>query len=124
MIADLWWWSWLLTAVGIAGLAFAGSKRKVGWALGLYVQVLWVIYAIVSQQYGFVVSAFAFGFAYARNWFKWSREEREAREAGSPVLEWTIEVNGVDVGTLPAEGGSITGLKPGETYDIRYRPQR
>ncbi len=64
-------WSWLLTAVGVTGLFFAGSKRKVGWVIGLGAQVLWLAYAVTTQQYGFLVSAFAYGLVYARNWLKW-----------------------------------------------------
>ena len=77
-MSELWWWSWLLTAVGIVGLFLAGSKRKVGWAIGLGAQVLWVAYAIVSGQYGFLASAGAYGFVYARNWLRWRREQRTA----------------------------------------------
>lgn len=71
-----WWWSFLLTAVGILGLFAAGSKRKIGWAIGLGAQVLWVAYAVSTQQWGFLLSAFAYGFVYSRNWLRWRREER------------------------------------------------
>jgi hypothetical protein len=66
-----WWWSWLLTAVGVTGLFLAGSNRSAGWALGLFAQVLWLTYAIVTKQYGFVVSCFAYGYVYARNFRRW-----------------------------------------------------
>jgi len=69
------WWSWVLSAVGVVGLIFAGSKLKIGWAIGLFAQVLWIIYALVSHQWGFLVSAFAYGYVYARNWWKWYVEE-------------------------------------------------
>ncbi len=71
-----WWWSWLLTAVGVTGLFLAGSKRKLGWAIGLGAQVLWIAYALVTVQYGFLASAFAYGFVYARNWLRWRHEQR------------------------------------------------
>jgi hypothetical protein len=35
-----WYWSWLLTAVGVLGLWLAGSGRKLGWAVGLGAQGL------------------------------------------------------------------------------------
>jgi hypothetical protein len=64
-------WSWILTAVGVFGLYLAGSKRWQGWAVGLSAQVLWLAYAISTKQYGFIVSAFAYGTVYARNLHKW-----------------------------------------------------
>jgi len=71
-----WWWSWLLTAVGVTGLYLAGRRSRWGWAIGLAAQVLWIAYALVSRQYGFIVSALAYGAVYARNLVAWSRERR------------------------------------------------
>lgn len=68
-------WSWVLTAVGVTGLFLAGSKRSVGWAIGLGAQVLWLAYAITTKQYGFVISAFAYGWVYARNLRKWKADQ-------------------------------------------------
>lgn len=60
-------WSYGLAAIGITGLLLAGSKRKVGWAIGFGAQILWIAYALATDQPGFLVSAFAYGFVYARN---------------------------------------------------------
>lgn len=72
------WWSWILTAVGVTGLFLAGSNRKAGWALGLGAQLLWVSYAVATEQWGFIASAFAYGGVYARNWLRWRRAARPA----------------------------------------------
>ena len=72
------WWSWLLTAVGVTGLYFAGRKRSLGWAIGLGAQVLWVAYALTTDQYGFLVSAGAYGWIYAKNFRAWRAEQRVA----------------------------------------------
>lgn len=65
------YWSWILTAVGVVGLYLAGSKSRWGWAVGIGAQVLWFAYAIHTRQYGFLVSAFAYGFVYIRNFRAW-----------------------------------------------------
>jgi hypothetical protein len=71
------WWSWLLTAVGVTGLYFAGRKMWQGWIVGLSAQVLWVSYAIATKQWGFIVSAFAYGSVYGRNaWLWWNDHKR------------------------------------------------
>lgn len=75
-LIPFWLWSWVLTAVGVFGLFVAGSKRKWGWSVGIGAQVLWVAYALDSGQYGFLVSAAAYGWVYTRNFLRWRAEER------------------------------------------------
>lgn len=75
-----WWWSWLLMIVGVSGLYLAGSKRKIGWVIGILVQALWIVYAIVSKQWGFIASALVYGAVNVRNWQRWRREERRQLE--------------------------------------------
>ena len=76
-------WSWVLTAVGVTGLYFAGRKVWWAWLIGLSAQVLWLAYAVATEQYGFVVSAFAYGWVYARNarlWWVAHRDDRRSDE--------------------------------------------
>lgn len=68
-------WSILLSVIGVVGLFLAGSKNKIGWFIGLGAQVLWFIFAIVTAQYGFILSAVAYGWVYSRNYLKWRREQ-------------------------------------------------
>lgn len=70
-------WSIVLAAVGILGLYLAGSKNKLGWAVSFGAQLLWFIFAIVTAQYGFILSAVAYGFVYARNYMRWRNEQRK-----------------------------------------------
>lgn len=67
-------WSWILTAGGVFGLWLAGRRNVWGWAVGLAMQVLWVAYAVATTQWGFIVSAVAYGTVYGRNWIRWRRE--------------------------------------------------
>lgn len=68
-------WSYGLAAVGILGIYLAGKKSKWGWAIGLGAQALWIIYAIVTDQYGFIISALAYAAIYGRNWALWAKED-------------------------------------------------
>lgn len=70
-------WSIVLAATGILGLYLAGSKNVLGWAVSFGAQALWVIFAIVTHQYGFILSALAYGWVYGRNYLKWKRERKE-----------------------------------------------
>jgi hypothetical protein len=72
-------WSWVLTTVGVCGLILAGSKRSIGWAVGLGAQALWIVYAVVTRQWGFIASAIIYGVVYGRNWQRWQREGRQTK---------------------------------------------
>lgn len=77
-------WSFVLAAVGIAGIYLAGKKSKWGWGLGLAAQVLWLIFAVVTAQYGFILTAVAYGAVYGKNLYQWHREGSHNVE---PALE-------------------------------------
>lgn len=78
-------WSWALAAVGITGIWLAGRNNKLGWAIGLGAQVLWVAYAVATSQWGFLATAFAYGFVYGRNWLRWRNAERAHAARGREV---------------------------------------
>lgn len=67
------YWSYILAIVGIFGLYLAGNKVKWAWLIGAAAQVLWIIYGIVTKQYGFILSAVAYAWVYLRNHFKWNQ---------------------------------------------------
>ena len=75
-------WSFVLAAVGIAGIYLAGKKSKWGWGLGLGAQVLWLIFALVTAQYGFILTAVAYGAVYGKNLWQWHREESKRGRDG------------------------------------------
>ena len=52
----------------------AGQKVWWSWFVGLGAQFLWLGYALATQQYGFVVSAVAYGWVYGRNGLAWASE--------------------------------------------------
>lgn len=72
-------WSFVLAAVGIAGIYLAGKKSKWGWGLGLFAQILWVVFALTTAQYGFILTAVAYGAVYLKNLLQWHREDSETR---------------------------------------------
>jgi hypothetical protein len=77
-VSAYWWWSWALTVVGVTGVWLAGRAKTAGWVVGLSAQGLWVAYALVTEQYGFIASALAFGLVYARNIRAWRKDARVA----------------------------------------------
>jgi hypothetical protein len=48
-----------------------GNKSKYAPLIGIACQILWAIYAIWLQQYGLLISAFAYTGVHIRNYIKW-----------------------------------------------------
>lgn len=63
-----WWWSWLLGGVGLSGLWLIGNRQWVGWLVCTLNEGLWILYAIITHQWGFIPAAIAYGVVNLRNW--------------------------------------------------------
>ena len=80
---DAQWWSWILTAVGLTGFFLAGRRVWWSWYINLACQGLWLAYALVTGQYGFIVAAAAYSIVFTQNAVKWTREHRAHGSADS-----------------------------------------
>ena len=67
-------WSWVLAAIGVSGIFFVGQKTIWGWIVLLANEVLWTVYAIVTQQFGFIFSAVAYAIVYVRSFLHWRKD--------------------------------------------------
>ena len=59
-------WGFALTAFGVSGMIIAASRPRIGWWVSLSGQSVWVVYAVVTRQYGFIFAAILYGLAYSR----------------------------------------------------------
>lgn len=67
-------WSYVLAAIGVTGIYFVGRKSVWAWLLLLFNECLWMIYAITTEQYGFIFAAIAYAIVYIRSYVHWSKE--------------------------------------------------
>ena len=67
-------WSWILAVIGVAGIYFVGRKTIWGWFVLLFNEILWIAYALITSQYGFIFSAIAYAIVYIRSYIHWSKE--------------------------------------------------
>jgi nicotinamide riboside transporter PnuC len=65
-------WSFILSGLAVLGLYFTGKKKPIGWLIGLFNSGLWVIYAIVTAQYGFMLSTVFFVIIQAKSYMEWT----------------------------------------------------
>jgi len=64
-------WSWILAIVGSFGLFTVGSKLRWGWFVLIVNECLWVIYAVQTKQYGFILYSFLYVIMYIRAILNW-----------------------------------------------------
>lgn len=67
-------WSGVLTAVGLAGFFLAGKKIWWAWYVNIANQVLWLAYAIITQQWPFIVGVVAYTAIFTKNAISWTKE--------------------------------------------------
>jgi hypothetical protein len=72
------WWSWVLTAVGLAGFYLAGKKVWWAWYINIANQIIWTAYSIITQQWGFLVGTAFYVVIFTRNAYLWTKEHRKA----------------------------------------------
>jgi hypothetical protein len=80
-------WAWVLTVVQVVALWLAGRRRAWGWLLGAGVQPVWIVYAVVTSQVGFVPGCLASGVVQLRVYLR--PAEPDGVEAGPPWSEMT-----------------------------------
>lgn len=69
---------YILSAIGVFMILKAGDMRRYAWIIGIAAQVLWFIWIMTSENYGFLFQNVALVIVYARNYYKW-RHVEEAR---------------------------------------------
>ncbi len=61
-------WSWLLTGIGVTGLFLVSRGFVWAWLVNIAAQALWAIYAIATDQYGFLLAAAAYATVFTMNY--------------------------------------------------------
>ena len=68
------YWSWILAVIGVTGMFFVGKKTLWGWLVLLLNECLWIGYALVTKQYGFIAMALAYSFVYIKSYMHWKKD--------------------------------------------------
>lgn len=72
-------WSWILATIGVSGIFLVGRKTIWGWPVLFLNECIWIVYAITTEQYGFIVAAVAYGIVYVKSFLQWNKDEKELR---------------------------------------------
>ena len=65
---------WLLSAMSIWQTIWAGNLNRNTWVLGLFNQMLWLIWIILSKNWGLLPMNIAMWIVYVRNHRKWRKQ--------------------------------------------------
>jgi hypothetical protein len=69
------YWSWLLAVVGVTGIYVVGRKTIWGWLVLLVNECIWILYALATEQYGFIAMATAYALVYIKSYRQWRRDD-------------------------------------------------
>ena len=64
-------WSWVLVSIGALGMWLAGRRMRIGWAVAVVNECLWIVYAVQTAQWGFIAGALLYMVVFVRNWLLW-----------------------------------------------------
>jgi hypothetical protein len=78
------WWSWVLSGLGGLGLWLTGRRLAVGWAVTMATEAVWVVYACVTRQWGFIPGAALYATVSAHAWRSWANDGRSEANNGIP----------------------------------------
>ena len=68
--------SYILSVLSLISLWLMGNKSIWGIRIGLLNQVLWIVYALMLEQYGLLIGVFAYTIIHIRNLEKWTNDAR------------------------------------------------
>lgn len=79
-------WSFILAAGSIGGLWIVSKKPTLGWAWTLIMEFLWITYAALIKQWGFMTLCICYAIVYTYNLYKARRnnvQKNVERRVGS-----------------------------------------
>ena len=66
-------WSWFLAILGTIGMFYLGKKNIWSWIILIFNELIWVVYATATKQYGFYLGSLAYILVYIKNYREWKR---------------------------------------------------
>ena len=84
-------WSYVLAAIGVTGIFFVGRKTIWGWLVLLVNECLWIVYAVTTEQYGFIFAAIAYAVVYIKSYMLWRQEDTKAKPIDNTLFENQVD---------------------------------
>ncbi len=76
----------VLSVIGISGVWLTGDKNRLGWLLGILYQVLWIVYALFTGQYLFILVCLVYIWVYVSAHRKWGVDDAENQQRSDETV--------------------------------------
>jgi hypothetical protein len=120
-------WSFALVILGASGMLLVGRNIALGWAVAIINETLWIVYGILSYQYGFILGGLIYIVVFYRNYRKWSKingyeesSESDDRDPGGSRGERGGRAIRKGSATRETEGSSDTYQQAGGLWAKEY----
>jgi len=84
-------WSYFLAAIGVIGIFFVGRKHRWAWLWLIFNECLWIIYAVATNQYGFIFAAVAYTLVYIKSFLSWKKEKPKSKPVDNTLFENQVD---------------------------------
>jgi hypothetical protein len=64
---------WLISVITIYMMIAVGNKNRTGWVIGMICQVLWGVWSVTTESWGFVPLNIFMWVICIRNFYKWKK---------------------------------------------------
>ena len=73
---------YVLSFIGVPGMILIGKGKWFGWGLAFTNECLWLVFAITTRQYGFIIGALCYGSVNAYNYWNWKNNDNYISHSG------------------------------------------
>jgi hypothetical protein len=74
---NILWLSWILAIFSLIGMWNVGKYRLWAWAYLGVLEILWTVYGILTEQYGFILLTIGYIMIYTINYKRWKQNQKE-----------------------------------------------
>ena len=78
--------SWVVSAVGILGFYLAGKKIWWAWYVNIANQLFWILFAFITQNWGFLLATAFYLWVFGRNAYLWTKNRNKKPEVEIPAV--------------------------------------
>ena len=78
--------SWVVSAVGILGFYLAGKKIWWAWYVNIANQLFWILFAFITQNWGFLLATAFYLWVFGRNAYLWTKNRNKKPEVEIPEV--------------------------------------
>ena len=78
--------SWVVSAIGILGFYLAGKKIWWAWYVNIANQLFWILFAFITQNWGFLLATAFYLWVFGRNAYLWTKNRNKKPEVEIPAV--------------------------------------